>query len=213
MWKWRSERVPAVLAAAIAATGGAALAAGAGHQASAGSQGPRHVLKGAPAGFSVFRPARGASARTASDQEMPLAAQLEQSLGVLRASERTAGRGLWAAYSSDRLCVVFTDPIEVGHFATACALRSDANGGVVGWTSPAPSKARQAGVSEDTVQLFALMPDDVTSVTYDLPDGSSRTISPVNDGVSITLPSAPVAERVATAQGVRTQSFNTENER
>jgi hypothetical protein len=208
MPRWGMGRAPALLAAVIAAASGAALAAGSGNQAVAGSGAHRNAVKGVPAHFGVFK-----RARAASTEVMPAAAQLEQSLGVVQDSERPAGRGLWAAYSGDRVCAVFTDPIEVGHAAISCALRSYADHGVVGWTSPAPSVAREAGMSEDTIQLFALEPDDVTSVSYELPDGSSRTVRPVDNGVTVTLPSAPVAERVTTTRGVRTQSFNKEAQR
>lgn len=192
----RSLKRFSLTAGAVAAVGvtTAALAGGGGYIATARSA-KASAVASAPASFSVF------DRSAVADDSDPQISALIANAGVDSTSIRRIGSSktqLWAAYGADRVCVLAKSAIEL-HNVGACNPRAAIADGVLGWSQPSPT----APVPSDTTEVYALVPDGVTRVSFALLDGSNRDVAAENNGIAAVLPSPPAVERFVDADGVQ----------
>lgn len=183
----------AIAAAIIAAFLAFALSSSGPHSAGAAREA---TSTGVTSHFSALQQAPP-DARKANPYEM-------RQFGMDPASARvipTKNGDVWVAASSDFICINGSSQINSGSSGSACTKTAYAlSYGVISTSKPAPDDVKKADLPDDVTELFALVPDEVTSVRFTNEDGSVE-LKP-EDGVIVhEFSSEPDTARFTTDDG------------
>jgi hypothetical protein len=199
-WRRRGVTVTAAaVAAAVAAFAAFVIGAGSDPQATAAPVHSGGLLLGEH--FAPFR-----AQAQGDDPDNPFAQRpgdptdqaSERRLATLAMDPRSArrlevlGAMVWVAANDTLVCISARSALEPNGTRGACArpVQILEDGLYVGGR-PSPAYVKARGLPAGTTEIAGLLPDGVSSVTFTLADGARRDVTVTDNGIAVTLPSAP----------------------